>query len=120
MKDYVNNLRRLLQRLQGNGLRCKQEKCQVARTWVEYLGHTISQEGIAKGPKVNDVIKMAPPTDVSSLKSFLGSVQFYAKFLPPNLATITEPLYRLTKKANPWKWGDVEQKAFQYLKELLS
>ena len=119
-KDHMNNLKRLLQRLQEKGLRCKIEKCQFAQPWVEYLGHTLSQEGIAKGPKVNDVLKMDPPTDVSSLKSFLGSVQFYAKFLPPNLATISAPLFKLTKKNNPWKWGEEEQKAFKRLKELLS
>jgi hypothetical protein len=119
-EDHVQNLKRLLQRLQEKGLRCRPEKCQFAEPWVEYLGHCMSQEGIAKGKKVNDVIKMPPPTDVSSLKSFLGSVQFYAKFLPPDLATISAPLYRLMKKANPWKWGEEEQKSFQRLKDLLS
>ena len=62
---------------------------------------------------------MPPPTDVSSLKSFLGSVQFYGKFIP-NLASMAEPLYRLTKKATPWKWEDEEQAAFEQLKNVLS
>nr|KAG5704297.1 hypothetical protein BaRGS_012606 [Batillaria attramentaria] len=62
---------------------------------------------------------MPPPTDVSSLKSFLGSVQFYGKFIP-NLATMAEPLYRLTKKASSWKWGEEEQAAFEQLKNVLS
>ena len=97
-EDHLNNLRRLLQRLNERGLRCRLEKCQFAGPWVEYLGHILSHEGIAKGPKVDDVLKMLPPDSVSSLKSFLGSVQFYAKFLTPDLATICEPLYRLTKK----------------------
>ena len=57
----------------------------------EYLGHILSQQGIAKGPKVDAVKMMPPPENVSSLRSFLGSIQFYGKFLP-NLATITESL----------------------------
>ena len=97
-EDHLSNLRRLLQRLQDKGLRCRLEKCKFAEPSVEYLGHLLSQQGIAKGPKVNDVLKMPAPADVSSLKAFLGSVQFYAKFLPANLSTIAEPLYRLTKK----------------------
>ena len=61
---------------------------------------------------------MPPYTDVTSLRSFLGSVQFYSKFLP-NLASTTEPLYRLTKKEIKWKWGTEEQATFQTLKNML-
>nr|KAG5691630.1 hypothetical protein BaRGS_023801 [Batillaria attramentaria] len=118
-KDHLSNLERLLTRLNDNGLRCRREKCLFAQPSVEYLGHTLSAEGISKGSKVEAVLKMPPPTDVSSLKSFLGSVQFYGKFIP-NLATMAEPLYRLTKKANPWKWGEEEQAAFEQLKNVLS
>ena len=62
------------------------------------------------------VQKMPPPTDVCSLKSFLGSVQFYAKFLPANLSTIAEPLYQLTRKDIPWKWEKEQQQIFRPLK----
>ena len=86
---------------------------------VEYLGHTLSAEGISKGSKVEAVLKMPPPTDVSSFKSFLGSVQFYGKFIA-NLASMAEPLYRLTKKVTHWKWEDKEQAAFEQLKNVLS
>ena len=117
--DHLSNLKRLLTRLNDKGLRCRRDKCQFAQPSVEYLGHTLSAEGISKGSKVEAVLKMPPPTDVSSLKSFLGSVQFYGKFIP-NLASMAEPLYRLTKKATPWKWEDEEQAAFEQLKNVLS
>ena len=116
--DHLSNLKRLLTRLNDKGLRCRRDKCQFAQPSVEYLGHTLSAEGISKGSKVEAVLKMPPPTDVSSLKSFLGSVQFYGKYIP-NLASMAEPLYRLTKKAPPWKWEDEEQVAFQQLKNLV-
>ena len=57
----------------------------IAEPSIEYLGHTLSQKGIAKGSKVDALIQMPPPTNVSSVRSFLGSVQFYSTFLP-NLA----------------------------------
>ena len=53
----------------------------VAEPSIEYLGHTHSQKGIAKGSKVDALIQMPPPKNVSSLRSFLGSVQFYSMFL---------------------------------------
>ena len=61
---------------------------------------------------------MPPPTNVSSLRSFLGSVQFYSKFLP-NLATVLAPLHQLTKKDSKWKWDSTEEAAFRELKKNL-
>ena len=116
--EHIQNLRALLKRLEDKGLHCHLEKCLFAQPSVEYLRHILSRQGIAKGPKVDAVKMMPPPRNVSSLCSFLGSVQFYGKFLP-NLATITEPLHRLTKKGIPWSWGAEEQEAFQKLKDLL-
>ena len=116
--EHLQNLRALLHRLESKGLRCRLEKCVFAQPSVEYLGHILSGQGIAKGPKVNDVMQMPAPENVSGLRSFLGSVQFYSKFLP-NLATLTEPLHRLTKKDTTWIWGAEEQAAFQKLKDLL-
>ena len=118
--EHLHNLRQLLQRLDDKGLRCRLEKCQFAEPVVEYLGHQLSSEGIAKGPKVNELLNLPTPTDVSTLKSFLGSVQFYAKFLPSNLSTICEPLYRLTKKNTEFVWGPSHVRAFEQLKQLLS
>ena len=117
-QEHLQNLQALLQRLNEKGLRCRLEKCAFAQPVVEYLGHLMSHKGIAKGPKVDAVRNMPRPEDVSSLKSFLGSVQFYGKFLP-NLSTIAEPLYQLTRRNLPWKWGAEEESAFQRLKNML-
>ena len=119
-RDHYHNLQRLLDRSHDKGLRCKREKCTFAKPQVEYLGHMLQRDGIHKGHKVDAVLNMPAPSDVTSLKSFLGSVQFYAKFLPPSYATEAEPLYRLTKKDVEWNWGSHEQSSFERLKSLLS
>ena len=67
---------------------------------------------------VNALVQMPPPTNVSSLRSFLGSVQFYSKFLP-NLATVLAPLHQLTKKDTKWKWDSTEEATFRELKKNL-
>ena len=117
--DHLSNLKRSLTRLNDKGLNFCRDRCQFAQPSVEYLGHTLLAEGISKGSKIEAVLKMPPPTDVSSLKSFLGSVQVYWRFIL-NLASMAEPLYRLTKKATPWKWEDEEKAAFEHLKNVLS
>ena len=106
--------------LHSKGLRCNKEKCFFTQPQVEYLDHLLQREGISKSRKVDAVLSLLAPKDVSSLKSFLGSVQFYAKFLPSTYATEAEPLYQLTQKQVDWLWGPQVKKAFQYLKKLLS
>ena len=119
-EDHLRNLEGLLERLQSKGLRCRKEKCQFAKPKVEYLGHVLSNEGISMGGKVDAVRAMPVPNDVTGLRSFLGSVQFYSKFLPPNFSTLASPLYQLLRNNVPWKWDKPEQEAFDSLKQLLS
>ena len=117
-EEHFENLKCLFQRLQDNGLKCKKSKCVFAQTSLEYLGHTLSNEGMKKRGQVEAMLSMPHPTNVSSLKSFLGSIQFYHKFLP-NLATIAEPLTRLTRKFQKWQWTETETQTFQHLKNAL-
>ena len=64
-------------------------------------------------------IKDAPaPTNVTELKSFLGMVNFYGKFLP-NLSSTLEPLHELLRKDSRWTWNSRQQKAYQGAKDLL-
>ena len=75
--EHLDNIRALLQCLQDKGLRCRNEKClfaQVSIESIEYLGYTLSSNGIDKGSEVDAVQLMPAPSDISSLRSFLGSV----------------------------------------------
>lgn len=116
--EHIENLRALLQRLQEKGLRCRLEKCSFAQPTVEYLGHILSLQGVSKGSKVDAVLQMPAPTDVPSLRSFLGAVQFYGKFLKDH-STMSEPLTKLTRKDTAWCWGAQQQTAFQRIKDAL-
>ena len=65
------------------------------------LGHTISSRGVQPTRNKVEAIRNAPtPTNVHQLKSFLGLMNFYAKFFP-NSATTLAPLYSLLQKAKP-------------------
>ena len=107
-KDHLMNLRALFKRLEEKGLRCNRQKCVFAQVSIDYLGHILSSQGIAKGSKVDAILEMPTPKNISTLKSFLASVQFYSKFLLPYFLEITEPLYKLTRKGQQWKWGCTE------------
>ena len=64
-------------------------------------------------------MKAAPtPRNVSELKSYLGLLTYYGKFLP-NLSTRLQPLYQLLAKDCQWKWAKAQEKAYQESKNLL-
>ena len=86
---------------------------------VEYLSHKINREGLQPSDsKVAAIVEAPLPKNVSELKSFLGMVNYYGKFLS-NLSTTWVPLYRLLRKGTLWQWGDEEQQAFDKVKKLL-
>ena len=79
--DHLQNLRALFSRLQEKGLRCHLEKYSFAQPSVEYLGFMISNQGIAKGYKVDAIVRMPPPTDVTSLLSVVSPILTYLSSL---------------------------------------
>ena len=119
-QEYLQNLDTVLSRLETAGMRLKYDKCAFLLPAVEYLGHKISAHGLQPTDFKVQAIKNAPaPTDVSQLKSYVGLVNYYCKFLP-NLPNTLAPLYRKLQKNAKWIWGSEEQKAFQTAKESLT
>ena len=110
--DHLKNLAEVLAKMQSVGIRLSKKKRHFMLPEVEYLGHKISSEGLHPSEKKVHALKNAPkPTNVSQLKSFLGLVNYYSKFLP-NLSTTLAPLYKLLQKKSSWRWGSKEDKAF--------
>ena len=59
------------------------------------------------------------PRNVTELKSFLGMLPYYYKFLP-NLSSEQAPLYMLLRQSVPWQWNTEQQEAFERSKKLLT
>ncbi|PIK38325.1 hypothetical protein BSL78_24838 [Apostichopus japonicus] len=84
------------------------------------MGHKLSSDGICPSDEKVEAIKDArQPTSASEVRSFLGLVQYCSRFIP-NLATISEPLRRLTKKGQTFSWGKEQEQSFQSLKNVLT
>ena len=84
------------------------------------MGHTITDEGVSiDDRKVKAIQGMSPPTDIKSLRSFLGMVNYMSKFIP-NLAAESKVLRDLEKKDVDWKWTDEHQKCFRKLQVLIA
>ena len=76
-------------------MRLKKQKCGFLLPSVSYLGHVISSDGLhTEESKVRAIVDAPEPQNIGELRSFLGMVNYYGKFLP-DLATVLSPLYQL-------------------------
>lgn len=120
VEEHLQNLHAVLTKLEEAGLRLKREKCSFLMPSVEYLGYKITEKGLQPTAEKVEAVQSAPaPQDISQLKSFIGLVNYYGKFLP-DLSTVLSPLYRLLRKEDKWCWGKEQQTAFEKVKSLLT
>ena len=115
-EEHLTNLAEVLRRLSNQGLRLKQEKCSFFQESIEYLGHYIDTTGIHTAKSKVEAISRAPtPKNVGELRSFLGMVNYYGKFIPGKL----HPLYSLLKNDSKWNWSAQCDQVFDEIKSLL-
>ena len=110
--EHLQILEQVLTRLEEVGMRLKESKCQFLLPSVEYLGYRISGNGIQPTEEKLRAIRDAPiPRDLSQMKSFLGLLNYYGKFLP-HLSSTLAPLYKMLSKGQVWHWEREQKKAF--------
>ena len=119
-QELLQRLDNVLKKLKEHGLRLSKDKCQFMKKEVLYLGWKISGKGISPREKGVEAIMEAPePSDIHQLRSLLGSINYFAKLLP-DLSTILEPLYALTKKGVAWRWTQECREAVNMVKKMLA
>ena len=118
--EHLTNVEQVLERLRKFGIRAKRSKCAFLKPSIEYLGYRVDATGLhTTQSKVEAVRKAPPPQNVQDLRSFLGLVHYYGKFLP-NMSMLHQPFNRLLKEEHQWVWSLECTKAFQAAKDLLS
>ena len=73
----------------------KPKKCHFEQLEVEYLGYSVSAEGIKTDPK--KLIAVQKPMNIKSLRLFVGLASYYRRFIP-YFSKIAGPLNILTKE----------------------
>ena len=117
--EHLQNLRKVLEIIGENNLRLKKSKCVFFAEEVTYLGFKINKKGITPlSDRIDSLLNAPQPQNVSELKSFLGMLNYYHKYLN-NIATTLESLHHLLRKDTPWLWGNKQEKSFQQAKQLL-
>ena len=121
LEEHEQRLLKVIDRLEEAGLKLSIDKCQFCCPQVTYVGHIVSENGIATDPaKVEAVSKWKQPTDLPSLQSFLGFCGYYRRFIK-NYSIIVRPLTALCKGYPPTqkkrKVARVPDKTYYKVKE---
>ncbi|XP_040172539.1 uncharacterized protein K02A2.6-like [Anopheles arabiensis] len=119
-REHDDVLNETLRRIQEYGFTIRPEKCSFNKRQVRYLGHILDNHGIRPDPaKIAAIKDLSAPTDVSGVRSFLGAVNYYGRFIP-NMRKLRYPLDNLLKEGSSFKWSPECQKAFEQFKSILS
>jgi hypothetical protein len=119
-EEHEEHLRQTLQTLRDHQLYSKLSKCEFWLKRVTFLGHVILAEGVFVDPqKVKAVLKWERPTSITKIRSFLGLVGYYQRFIE-GFSLIATPLTQLTRKNKKWVWLEECEKSFQELKRRLT
>ena len=120
VEEHLERLVTVLNRLKSAGLKLKPEKCSLFRRSVSFLGHVISEAGIATDPvKTKAVAEWPVPTSLKEVRSFIGLASYYRRFVK-GFAALAAPLHALTKKGQSFVWTADAQSSFDALKEALT
>ena len=119
-REHLTNLKKVLTRLEANGLKLRKEKCRFFQESVSYLGRVIDKDGVHKNPtKTDEILNIPLPEGVSELRSYLGMINYYQSFVP-NLSSILRPLYAMLEKGKKFEWSDKGKNAFENSKRALA
>ena len=119
VEGHFRKLEDVLKRLSQHNLKVKLKKCSFLRKRLTYLGHLISERGMAPDPeKLSTLMQYPVPGDADQLRAFLGFVGYYRVFIP-DFSSVASPLTQLFKKGVQWNWSTECQEAFEYLRKCL-
>jgi hypothetical protein len=118
-EEYEDHLRIVLQKLRDERLYAKFSKCEFWLERISFLGPVNSKEGITVDPKkIEAVVDCERPTNVHEIRSFLGLIGYYRRFVE-GFSKLSGPLTTLTKKNARFEWIDECERSFQELKQRL-
>ncbi len=118
-EEHARHLDQVLNAIIEGGVTLSPSKCHFGYHSLMLLGQKVSRLGLSTHKdKVDAIIQLAPPKNVSELYTFLGMMVYFSAYIP-FYAWIAAPLFALLKKGREWEWGDMQQEAFELCKQVL-
>jgi hypothetical protein len=119
-EEHEQHLKMILQVLRENQLYAQLSKCSFFHNQIHYLGHIISEEGIAMDPEKIEAIRgWLAPKNVIEVRSFMGLAGYYKRFIE-GFSKISHPITSLQNKGVEFQLTVECENSFQHLKQLLT
>ena len=116
---HLTILQRLFDLLAANNIQVHPLKCTFLAKVVNYLGHTLSADGISPNQHNLDAItNLASPTNLKELQALLGLINYYNKFID-NKADKTKHMRKLLMTDTTFNWTTDMEQEFRILQSLL-
>lgn len=118
--EMEDRLMTLFHALVKHNVKVNLDKCKFLVKEVKYLGHKLTKEGLSPADdKVQAISNAQRPTNVKELQSFLGLVNYCAKFIH-KLSDKASPLLKLLNKNAKYQWDTEQEEAFNILRSEMS
>ena len=118
-KSHITHIEKVLKAFEKSGILLNADKCSFAVTTLNYLGFTITNKGWKILPKRREEIEKFPiPRNQKEVKRFIGVVSFLTPCCE-RLQFLMDPLHKISGTKTKFKWTDIENKAFQKIKEVI-
>lgn len=119
LQEHIERLRKVFMRLRNANFKVQLDKSEFLRKEVNYLGHVITSNGVKPNPdKISAIKKFPLPKTPKEIKSFLGLIGYYRKFIK-DFAQVTKPLTRCLKKGSKINHDQEFINSFETCKNLL-
>jgi hypothetical protein len=116
-EEHEKHLRLIMEKLREHKLYAKFSKCEFWMNKVGFPGHIVSAVGVAVHPsKVASIAEWESPKNAGDIRSFLGLVGYYQRFIK-NFSKIAKPMTELLKKDKKFEWTDLCEASYQELKQ---
>src|SRR6266481_6074793 len=122
IEEHLEHLRLFFKKIREFNFRINPKKVQLCQTQIKVLGHIVEHGSCRPDPKKIAGIEDFPiPEKVQQLQSFLGSVNYYRRFVE-HLAHVVKPLYGMTSPKSPQTlvWSPEALDAFMRCKKAMA
>jgi hypothetical protein len=123
--DFLQNLRSVFDRFRKYRIVIKPDKCQLGLAEIEFVGHTISSEGVTfSREKIQEVVEFRKPTELKDLRSFVGLVN-YLRDNVRGCSLLLDPLMQMVTAATNRRdktvvWTEQGERAFCQIKQAVN
>ena len=99
-EGFADVFETVLSRLAAASMTLKGTKCELLRERLDLLGFVVTPHGLMmQTPKLDEIMAKGIPNSAAEIKTFLGAVTFYRRFIP-RLSLLSAPMTAVLKAAD--------------------